>query len=179
MVYWKLLNNSVATWSGYEGQVVRITHGTAKKQVRWSGSPELRSIESTNYVGLARDSTDPSITRTTLVWLTRAQTHQEHELHWSGSQEPRLIKNINYLGLARKSPDPSRRNMATSSDSVVTHSVGDQTASEELDLEDGERTPAQPAPGPSTGTTDTAFEQSLTCGCQVLERRCSRQGISR
>ena len=26
--------------------------------------------------------------------------------------------------------------MATSSDSVVTHSVGDQTASEELDLED-------------------------------------------
>ena len=136
MVYWKLLNNSVATWSGYEGQVVRITNGTAKKQVRWSGSPELRSIESTNYVGLARDSTDPSITRTTLVWLTRAQTHQEHELHWSGSQEPRLIKNTNYLGLARKSPDPSRRNMATSSDSVVTHSVGDQTASEELDLED-------------------------------------------
>ena len=108
MVYWKLFNNDVAPWSGYEGQVVRITNGTAKKQVRWSGSPELRSIESTNYVGLARDSTDPSITRTTLVWLTRAQTHQEHELHWSGSQEPRLIKNINYLGLARKNPDPSR-----------------------------------------------------------------------
>ena len=128
---------------------MRITNGTAKKQVRWSGSPELRSIESTNYVGLARDSTDPSITRTTLVWLTRAQTHQEHE-------------NINYLGLARKSPDPSRRNMATSSDSVVTHSVGDQAASEELDLEDGERAPAQPAPGPSTGTTDTAFDQILT-----------------
>ena len=135
MVYWKLFNNDVAPWSGYEGQVVRITNGTAKKQVRWSGSPKLRSIESTNYVGLARDSTDPSRTRTTLVWLTRAQTHQEHELHWSG-YAPRLIKNINYLGLARKSPDPSRRNMATSSDSVVTHSVGDQAASEELDLED-------------------------------------------
>ena len=108
MVYWKLFNNDVAPWSGYEGQVVRITNGTAKKQVRWSGSPELRSIESTNYVGLARDSTDPLITRTTLVWLTRAQTHQEHELHGSGSQEPRLIKNTNYVGLARKSPDPSR-----------------------------------------------------------------------
>ena len=73
-----------------------------------SCSPKLRSNESTNYVGLARDSTDPSITRTTLVWLTRAQAHQEHELHWSGSQEPRLINNINYLGLARKNPDPSR-----------------------------------------------------------------------
>ena len=70
MVYWKLFNNDVAPWSGYEGQVVRITNGTAKKQVGLSGSPELRSIESTNYVGLARG----------------AQTHQEHELRWSGSR---------------------------------------------------------------------------------------------
>ena len=60
------------------------------------------------YVGLARQSSDPSRARTTLVWLAIAQTHQEHELPWSGSQEPRPIKNTNYIVLAHKSPDSSR-----------------------------------------------------------------------
>ena len=59
------------------------------------------------YVGLARQSSDPSRARTTLVWLAIAQTHQEHELPWSGSQEPRPIKNTNYIGLATR-PDSSR-----------------------------------------------------------------------
>ena len=90
---------------------MRITNDTAKI---WGATP-LDSIPggwmhptSNKYVGLARQSSDPSRARTTLVWLARAQIHYKHEQRWSGSRELRSITSMSNVGLTRESSDPSR-----------------------------------------------------------------------